>query len=91
MQHLDWPSCECKLLFCSALIISRLAALAVTSSRPAAKHPFSIINELFIPLPGKSLHWLTVTKIINLLLETLQTVSRFRRHISEFWLVFLMN
>lgn len=80
MQTVDWPSCQCKLLFGSALIITTLAALAATSPRPPAKHQFSILNELFISLPVKSLHWLNISQIINL---CSQTVSRCR-YISQF-------
>lgn len=64
------------------------------SSRPAAKHHFSILNELFSSLPVKSLHWLTITEIINLCWEShklCRDVVTFQSFGSFFFFFFLLD
>lgn len=69
ITHVDWLGCQCELFLCSALIIPTVPAHVLSSSRPAARHGFSILHELFPP-SVKSLHKLTTTRIINLYWES---------------------
>lgn len=65
MQNLDWPGCQCNLLFCSALIITTVLHTLSLPTDQQRDTFFSILNELYFSLPVKSLRGLTITRIIN--------------------------